>query len=233
MFQSVLYEEFLAFNGQPLDLNWGMVLLCMAVALVAGIVMAAIYRFCTRYPSRNFMATLALVPPVMTAIVPLCYGSIGVGLAMIGIFGLLRLRSAPGNARDISMVFLSAACGILCGTGFITIACITTLLGCAVVFCVSRTRSDDATERDREVRIVIPESLDYTEEFDSIIEEYTEDCRLVRVKADSTGATFELCYQLRLKEQKNEKQFIDAIRARNGHMPVIFSVILSQENSSL
>jgi hypothetical protein len=99
---------------------------------------------------------------------------------------------------------------------------------------MGRVRNGDAdAERDREVRICIPESLNYTEVFDDIFEEYTEEAKLFRVKTTNMGAMYELRYLVRLKETSREKEFIDAIRTRNGNLSVLCAVALAQEAERL
>lgn len=234
MFDSVLYESFPTANGLPFDLNWGMLFLCMTVAFVIGIVLATVYRFSNKGVGRSFMTSLILVPPALTVIIPLCNSNLGIGLAMAGVFSLVRFRSYPGQGRDIAMMFVSVVSGILCGAGFIAVGAIVGLLSALVVFVMGRVRNDDAdAERDREVRICIPESLNYTEVFDDIFEEFTEESRLFRVKTTNMGAMYELRYVVRLKETSREKEFIDAIRTRNGNLSVLCAVPLSQENERL
>ena len=69
--------------------------------------------------------------------------------------------------------------------------------------------------------------------FDDIFEEFTEESRLFRVKTTNMGAMYELRYIVRLKETSREKEFIDAIRTRNGNLSVLCAVPLSQENERL
>ena len=41
---------------------------------------------------------------------------------MAGAFALVRFRSAPGSAKDISIVFFTMAAGLACGLGYVTFA---------------------------------------------------------------------------------------------------------------
>ena len=49
-------------------------------------------------------------------------GNLGAGVAVAGAFGLVRFRSAPGTAREISGVFLSMALGLATGMGYVGLA---------------------------------------------------------------------------------------------------------------
>ena len=67
---------------------------------------------------------------------------------------------------------------------------------------------------------MIPETLNYTEVFDDLFKEYTESNELVSVKTTNMGSLFKLSYEIKLKDASREKQFIDALRTRNGNLEI-------------
>ena len=71
------------------------------------------------------------------------------------------------------------------------------------------------------MHITIPENLDYTEIFDDIFAQYVKQVELVKVKTVQLGSMFEVYYQITLRDIKQEKAMIDAIRTRNGNLSVI------------
>ena len=87
-------------------------LLCVASALVVGLILAAFYMYGTRY-TKSFVATLALLPAVVCVVIMMVNGNVGTGVAVAGAFSLVRFRSAPGSAKEIGAIFL--AMGILSG----------------------------------------------------------------------------------------------------------------------
>ena len=84
----------------------------IGVALGLGILIAASYMFRTR-TSRSFAATLALLPALVCVVIMMVNGSIGAGVAVAGTFSLVRFRSAPGTAKEITTIFLSMAAGLI------------------------------------------------------------------------------------------------------------------------
>ena len=72
----------------------------------------------------------------------------------------------------------------------------------------------------KELRIEIPENLDYEGLFDDIFSEFTTKDEVITVKTAQMGSVYELRYHISLRKDKSEKAFIDAIRARNGNLPV-------------
>jgi len=72
----------------------------------------------------------------------------------------------------------------------------------------------------RELKITIPENLDYTGIFDDIFSKYAGRVQLNRVKTVNMGSLYELCFQVDLKAEQEEKKMLDEIRCRNGNLPI-------------
>ena len=72
-----------------------------------------------------------------------------------------------------------------------------------------------------ELRITIPENLNFSNAFDDIFNEYTTGFELEKVKTTNLGTLYELTYAVEMKTGMDEKQFIDSIRCRNGNLNII------------
>ena len=102
-------------------------LLCCAFSVVLGAVCAGVYMFRHSY-SKNFVVTLALLPLIVQMVITLVNGNLGAGIAVMGVFNLVRFRSIPGSAKDIGSVFLAMAVGLATGMGFLGLACVFTVV---------------------------------------------------------------------------------------------------------
>ena len=71
-------------------------LLCCAFSVVLGAVCAGVYMFRHSY-SKNFVVTLALLPLIVQMVITLVNGNLGAGIAVMGVFNLVRFRSIPGS----------------------------------------------------------------------------------------------------------------------------------------
>ena len=215
-FQSILVNETTA------AFSLGTFLACTAASLVLGIVIAVIYMYRNTY-TKGFVVTLALMPAIVQMVIMLVNGNLGTGVAVMGAFSLVRFRSVPGTAREISSIFLAMAVGLATGMGYIGIAALfVVVIGAAdTIFTVSRF--GEKQTRERALRITIPESLDYTEVFEEIFEQYLKRRELVQVKTTNMGSLFRLDYQVVLKNRKEEKKMIDDLRCRNGNLEILCS----------
>ena len=199
-------------------------LLCVGASLVIGLILALGYMYRSRY-TKSFVITLALLPAVVCVVIMMVNGNVGAGVAVAGAFSLVRFRSVPGTAREISMLFLAMGAGLIAGMGYLGYAFLFTALLCLVSMLY--TRLDFGTARNdcryKTLSITIPEDLDYTGVFQDIFETYTSSCQLVRVKTTNMGSLFRLTYNLTLRDIALEKEMIDQLRCRNGNLEISVS----------
>ena len=148
-------------------------------------------------------------------------GNLGTGVAVLGAFSLIRFRSVPGSARDIAAIFFSMAVGLATGMGYLTFAGMAVLAVGLLLLLLSKTSFGEMKVPEKELKILIPEDLDYTEVFDDIFAPYTSSVSMERVKTTNLGSMYELYYRIRLKDPAREKEMIDQIRCRNGNLTIV------------
>lgn len=197
-------------------------LICVGTALVLGIVVALVYGFKSSC-SKNFAVTLSLLPSIVGLLIMMVNGNLGTGIAVLGVFSLVRFRSQPGNSREILAVMLSMAIGLATGTGYVTFAVFATIIICVVWLILFSTPFGKSNYK--ELRITIPENLDYEGIFDEDFSKFTTHHELYRVKTTQMGTLYELKYHIVLNKNFSEKELIDSIRYKNGNLPVICSRI--------
>ena len=196
-------------------------LICTAASLLLGLGAAAVYRLTTRQPSRNMFVTMLVLPVLIQAVIMLVNGSIGAGVAVMGAFSLVRFRSAPGSSRDICFIFYAVCIGLATGMGYIAFAVVIAVVIGLVLAVVSSTPWFRNVTRRKLLRVLIPENLDYTGLFDDLFEEYTRSAELISVRTTGMGSLYNLHYHVRLVSPEIEKQFLDAIRCRNGNLDIV------------
>ena len=209
----------------------GSFLLCVGCALVIGIILAASYMWKTRY-TKSFVITLAMLPAIVAIVIMMVNGNVGTGVAVAGAFSLVRFRSVPGTAKEIGAIFLAMGTGLVIGMGYLGYGFLIAVLmgGISMVYSQIGFGEDKGVEKYKTMNITIPEDLNYTEVFTDILEQYTDEYELTRVKTTNLGSMFRLTYDLKLSDEKEEKNMIDALRCRNGNLEIMIS---RQENMSV
>ena len=208
-------------------------LICVGVALVRGIAIAVVSGFRARC-SGSFLMTLALLPAIVTVVIMMVNGNLGAGVAVAGAFSLVRFRSVPGTAKEIGAIFLAMAAGLACGMGYPLFAAMFAVIMCVMIMAFSAFSFGQRRDwRDRkQLRITLPEDLDYADLFEDLFAKYTTQATLIAVKTTNLGSLNRLTYEVVMKKTGTEKAFIDELRCRNGNLEISMS-IMANENSEL
>lgn len=165
----------------------------------------------------TMFSALTVLPFLVQLVILLVNGNLGAGVAVAGAFSLVRFRSAPGSARDITVIFLSMTVGLCCGMGYWAPAVLAALVTCGLLLLQKKPQADPC---ERELRVTIPENLDYNDLFSDLFAGYTASCKLLRVKTVNMGSLYSLHYLVRLKDPAGEKELLDAMRCRNGNLEI-------------
>lgn len=152
-------------------------------------------------------------------------GNIGTGLAVAGAFSLVRFRSVPGSAKEITMLFLAMGTGLLTGMGYVGFAFVFAIIMSAVTAVYNHFEFGLKKDRNcyKTLNIMIPEDLDYSNVFDDVLQDFTTDYELTRVKTTNMGSMYRLTYDFTMKKDASEKEMIDLLRCRNGNLEISVS----------
>ena len=197
-------------------------LICELTAMVLGFGTALVFLVRDRHTGA-FSKSLALLPGVVTLVIMLVNGNIGAGLAVAGTFALVRFRSAPGSAKEITGLFMSVAIGLACGMGYVGAAAVFFVLMAVYVLLLEKLRFGEEGLRYRHLKITVPENADYDTLFEDLFEQYTALHELYKVRTTNMGTLYELHYRIELKDPRKLREMIDAIRCRNGNLNIVCS----------
>lgn len=210
-------------DGTQSTLSVGLFLLCILVALICGGIYLAAFSFRTR-GSRSMRLSLTLLPAAVCVVIMMVNGSIGIGVAVAGAFSLVRFRSAPGTAKEISVIFMAMCSGLIVGVGYFAYALLfSALMGGLLMLLTLFGERERERDRTRVLKMTVPEELDYTGAFDSVFAAYTERMELTAARTSNMGSLYKLTYQVRLKPDADEKRFLDDLRVRNGNLEILLA----------
>jgi hypothetical protein len=191
-------------------------------ALVLGLFISLVYlkTHKTEGYSTGFVITLIMLPAIIAVIIMLIGNNVARAFSLAGAFSLVRFRSAPGDPKDIAYVFFTLGVGLACGLGFIAYAFIFAAVLCLAMIILTYTNFAQQKSTNMQLKITIPENLNFQGLFDDILENYTDSWNLRRIKTSEFGTLFEVSYIIGLKAQANQKKFIDELRCRNGNLNI-------------
>ncbi len=203
-----------------ITLKRAFILMGCAVALTLCVML--VYMFTHRRSGyrASMLFTVLFLGPIVSIIV-ICIGSnIARAISIGGGLALIRFRNTVEDPRDIIYFYLSIAAGMACGVGFIGFAAIAVGIILVLIMIFSLVGMDRMGGKGKRLRILIPESLDYSGVFEPVMKQYCRYSHLNRIKTQDYGTLLELDYRIVLKDQKAEKAFIDELRTRNGNLNI-------------
>jgi hypothetical protein len=174
--------------------------------------------------SQNFSITLVMIPCIIAIIILMVGSNIARAFGLTGAFSIIRFRSNATDPKDISYVLFTMAAGLACGAGSYGYAVFFTVILCVIMFILSKVNFGAKNSTYKLLKIIIPEDLDYHGAFDEVFEAYTINHELKKVKTTDLGTLYELVYNVSIKNDVNEKSFLDELRCRNGNLNIILSM---------
>ncbi len=210
------------FDASTTGLEINTALIAAGVALVLGVALALAHKF-TSQTTKSFLVTLATLPLLVMAVMIMINGNLGTSIAILGAFSLIRFRSLAGRAKDLLSVFFAMMIGLACGMGHVLFGTVITVIGIIALVIFTFTHFLEPDSKERVLKVVIPEDMDYEEVFADIFKKYTSRHSLVRMKTMNMGSLYKLTYDVRLKSGVKAKDFLDEIRVKNMNLKVLLS----------
>ena len=212
------------------EITWQNVLTVVLSAAAIGLIISLVYLFTHRKEgySQAFCVSLILLAPIVGMVIFVIGNNVATAFSLAGAFALVRFRSAPGDPKDIAFVFLSVAMGLTCGLGYWIWALLATALLVAIILILHFTNFAGKKKDTYELKITVPETLNYVGAFDEVLGKYTTTYRMKRVKSVDFGALFEITFAVTLKDSKQIREMLDDLRAMNGNL----KIMLSEEEST-
>ena len=207
------------------ELTWQNTLLVLGSAIAIGLVISLVYQFTHKKEgySQAFCVALILLAPIVGMVIYVIGNNVATAFSLAGAFALVRFRSAPGDPKDIAFVFLSVTMGLTCGMGYWLYAAIACAIMCVVILVLHFTHYAGKRGNTYDLKVTVPETLNYVGAFDETLTKYTSYYKMKRVKSVDFGALFEITFNISLKDENQMREMLDDIRALNGNLKIVLS----------
>ena len=190
--------------------------------------------------TKSFFLTSSLMPLVVAAVISMVSifldqaSSGAVRIATIAVaLGLIRFRSVNAKAEELLVLFLGVAVGLISGLGYVVFAAIFAVVVAGLYILLTSVNLFNCNRFGNEklLKITIPENLEYNEIFDDTFDRYLKQNELVEVKTTAMGSLFRLSYRIEFKDIKEEKEFIDELRVKNGNLEISILPFVGEDRS--
>lgn len=193
---------------------------CLICGLLCGGFLMGCYRY-RSYCSQSLAIALILLPVVVAVVIMSVNGNIGSSVAIAGAFALVRFRSIQASAKEITVIFIAMAIGLLIGMGYLVYALLTTIVFSIVILLLNQLHLNyQTTDCYQLLQLTVPEDLNDEQAFEEVLRVYASSYQLIQVKTTNMGSLFRLTYQIKLKQAKTEAALINQLRCRNGNLEI-------------
>ncbi|ABR48160.1 conserved hypothetical protein [Alkaliphilus metalliredigens QYMF] len=201
-------------------------MLTIMVSFVLGGMVSLTYRrTCEKSSySQNFSLTLVLLSVVVAIIILLIGSNVARAFSLAGAFSIIRFRSAPGDPKDIAYVLFTMAAGLACGVGFYGYGVLFTTVLCLLMLVLNFINFGEQNFSQKMIKITVPEDLDFEGAFDEVFESFTDSYQLIKVKTIDLGSLYQVVYMVTMDHKTNQKEFLDALRCRNGNLNITLAL---------
>ncbi|MBP7110465.1 MAG: DUF4956 domain-containing protein [Firmicutes bacterium] len=194
----------------------------LGASLGLGLIISLVYMHTHKREgySASFTGTLVMMPAIVAAIIFLVGNNVARAFSLAGAFSLIRFRSAAGEPRDIAFLLYSVGVGLACGIGYLGYAAIFTAVMCLAMLAMYYLKFANPRPGAMVLKVTVPEDLNYHGLFDDLLDKYTRAWSLRRVKTSGFGTMFEVQYNVSMDGMKDNKEFLDQLRTRNGNLSI-------------
>ena len=204
----------------------GLTLTSLLISSLASIVLglvAAYTHIRTSTYTKHFAVALVVLPVLVMSVMMMVNGNLGIGVAILGAFSLVRFRSIPGTSREIVSVFFAMAIGLATGTGYIGFAVFITVIIALVLFALHSLKFFDTIATTQSLKITMPEDVDHELALTPVFERHEVQAKLEKMKTKNMGSLFELTYAVTLPVSLDRKQFLNDLRVRNNNLAIVLA----------
>lgn len=219
-----MIESLFATDATTAELTLTHALLTLFIAIALGAIISLTYMKTQAAYAQNFALTMIVLPVIVAIIILLIGSNIARAFSLAGAFSIIRFRSAPGDPKDIAFVLFTMAAGLACGVGSFGYAALFTIVLCLLMFFLKAIKFGAKKATQKTLKVTIPENLGYEEAFEELFKKFDIGYELRKVRTTELGSLYELVYEITLGPSANQKQFLDAVRSRNGNLDVTLTM---------
>ena len=208
--------------GEAASVNWQSVIGAVLLSFVLGLIIGLVYKFThTGFGySQSFVITLIMMCTIISLIIMVVGENIAGAFSFAGALAVIRFRMSLKEPKDIAYVLFATAAGLAVGAGAYLVSFVGVILLSVFIILLTKLNMFAPGHTTKKLKIVIPEDLNYEGVFEPVLNKYCNKYELLKVMNIDLGTLFELVYDVKVKKDINEKEFMDELRTLNGNLKI-------------
>ncbi len=189
------------------------ILLSFALSLGIAWVYKVTYKVMSYHQS--YVQTLILMSMLVAVIMLIIGSNIARAFSLVGALSIIRFRNAMKDTRDVGFIFFAMSIGMACGTGFYTLAVLSTVIIGGILLTMNGLNMFDGNSREQLLKIRVPEEMVYEELFERIFDRYLAHYKLLSIKTGKPGELSKVVYLIEFRQNTSRGAFMNELRRLN------------------
>ena len=205
--------------GTIIGLDPTLAIVALLGSLILSLCIAWVYRATHRglSYSQSFLFSLVLLGMLGAIIMMIASGSLLRAIGILGVFSLIRFRTAIKDPKDMAYILLVLCIGLAMGAGLYALAIIAVVIVCAVIF-VLTWMNFGMVHRHESIMRLMCKGEDggavNTATYEALLTKLTESFRLL--SAHARGDRMELTYGVRPRRNSTSITILESLRKEKG-----------------
>jgi hypothetical protein len=215
-------EQLLSAQGGLLTYSYMEMVLNMALAMVLGFAVSAVYRYTHKglSYSQSFTHTILFVTIVVAIVMMVIGGSLARAFALVGALSIIRFRTVIKDTKDTAFVFLALAVGMAAGTSNYFLAVAGMLFMSAVAILVFKFNYGALYKSEFILRFNFAQDGDSSEYLEKI-NEFAKRSNMLHIEPSGDGSLLNLTFDIILRPDIKAEEFTRAITQASGVSEVV------------
>jgi hypothetical protein len=164
---------------------------------------------------QSYVQTLILMSMLVAVIMLIIGSNIARAFSLVGALSIIRFRNAMKDTRDVGFIFFAMSIGMACGTGFYTLAVLSTVIIGGILLTMNGLNMFDGNSREQLLKIRVPEEMVYEELFERIFDRYLAHYKLLSIKTGKPGELSKVVYLIEFRQNTSRGAFMNELRRLN------------------
>ncbi|MGM9551027.1 MAG: DUF4956 domain-containing protein [Clostridia bacterium] len=216
------FLNMLTSSGSESALGFGEIAFAIVLSFIVGIIIGGVYKYTHSgfgY-SQSFVMTLVMMCTVISLVILVVGTNVAGAFSFAGALSVIRFRMSLREPKDIAYVLFATAAGLAVGARVYLVALLGVIILSICVIILTKLNLFAPGSTVKKLRVVIPEDLNYEGVFEPVLDKYCDKHELLKVMNIDLGTLFELVFDVRVKKNISEKEFLDDLRTLNGNLKI-------------
>ncbi len=205
------------------------IIFAIGLSFLLNLLIAATYKHTYKGSdlSQDYIHSLLILGTVVSVVVMVVHvdkeHAQATAFGIFAAFSIIRFRTSLSAARDIGFIFLAMAAGLGVGARAYSLATVTTIILCAIIYIFSKMDIFAPARASHRLRIRVTNDIDHDIVFRDCFTTYLVDSDLISVESIQAGMMTELRYNVHLKQVDKPGEFVAALQQLNGNNRVLLT----------